>query len=692
MNVDVFLRQYGLALNPQQQKAVECTEGQTLLLAVPGSGKTTVIVARLGYLIFGCGVKPAQILTLSYNVSAVADLKQRFAAQFEFAAEQAPEFRTINGFCAQVLLAYCRMTGGTPFRLMDTEGESTRLLRQTFRELTDTFPSDLQLRELQRALSYARNRILKESEITELRTDTVEVSALLQAYTAKKTKLHVMDYDDQLEFAYRALKKYPELLARYRRQFRYIQVDEAQDASLLQHEIIRLLVDKNTSLLMVGDEDQSIYGFRAAYPDALFSFRTYYPNGELLTLEQNYRSTGAIVNAANRLIRFNRNRHEKHMFTERVQGEAVQRILLRSRAAQYKWLADLAAGCRTQTAVLFRNNDSALPLIDLLTARGIPFFCREHDALYLSQPIIFALCDGLRFALNPCDEDLFRSLYYKFGLPISRAMMEDTVALHRSAPHTPLLLLLADHALAPDAVCARIRTLQRHLARAARMNTYDALQLLRSDTALGGDNERHVIDPLRFDALMALAAQNPEPKRFLNRLDELHAIITQGCGTPNALFVLSTIHSAKGLEYDRVILMDVWDGILPSADRDERGRITAAERLEEERRLFYVGVTRARDRLALLEYGAKADDLRAPRFLRELFGLVEPSVSEIVPKPVDVPYPPNTRVRHRLFGCGTVLDCNRTVVTVLFDTPRCERRLDLAICRKDGLLTISDSN
>ena len=263
---------------------------------------------------------------------AQQDLRQRFAAQFG-AAVPAPEFRTVHGFCAVVLAEYARLTGKTLFQLMDKPGENARLLSQIALETLHMRPSDLQLRELQRKLSAQRNRMDDNG--------SAGLHDFLRVYTERKIALRAMDYDDLLEYAFRALTAHPSLLAAYRRRFLYVQVDEAQDLSPLQHKIIDCIAQTG-SLMMVGDEDQSIYGFRAANPDALFSFSTQYPDAKVMTLTQNYRSTPEIVRAANGLIARNAARHPKQMCTARPGGPAPQRVCVRSRIAQYALLESMA--------------------------------------------------------------------------------------------------------------------------------------------------------------------------------------------------------------------------------------------------------------------------------------------------------------------------------------------------------------
>ncbi len=617
MELSDFLAQHQLSLNAQQRQAAARTTGQTLLLAVPGSGKTTVIITRLGYLIFGCGVAPDTVLTMSYNVSAVEDLKSRFAARFGAQSDdKQPEFRTIHGFCAKVLEAYSRMTGRPVFRLMDDEGESTALIRQVFRELTGIMPDTTELSEILTRLSILRNEDPDDPHAPPQIVEGLDLQFLWKAYQKEKIRRRVMDYDDQLFYAYRTLQMHPRLRACFQQKYRHIQVDEAQDVSRLQHCIIRLLAENAQSLLLVGDEDQSIYAFRAAHPQALFEFRDTYPDGAVLTIEQNYRSTGAIIAGALRLIRHNHDRYDKRMFSTHPHGDRIRRVRLPSRRAQYRWLVQEVTAANMQTAILFRNNDTALLLMDLLAASGIPFFCRARDDTYLAHPNIISLCDGLRLARSPHDIDLLKRLLVRLEIKVPDAELADALQTHRPDGPAPLELLIRAEAGIPD-MRPKIAQLHRALSRASRMNTRDALMHLRLHTRLGlGAHHLH-LQVTRFDTLMLLAERYPVPEDFFRAMARLRQMAADGHGSPDDRVVLSTIHSAKGLEFDRVILADLVDDVLPT--RLKGFLISEEDRhrhREEERRLCYVGVTRARRQLTVLTYRG----LRS-RFVRELMGI-----------------------------------------------------------------------
>ena len=295
MTYPEFKAKYGLHPDPQQEAAILSDVGATLLLAVPGSGKTTTLVTRLGYLIHCRGVDPRQLLTVTYTVAAAGDMKRRFISLFGEEHAEALSFRTINGLCQSIVSRYARLRGVEPFALWSNEGELNALVRWLMQANGAEWPGEQEVKEVRGQITCCKNGMLRDEEIRAVRMDGVDFPAVYFGYRSYLEEHRRMDYDDQLVFAWRDLRRYPELLAWYQRRFPYLSVDEAQDTSRIQHAILNLLAAGSRSLFLVGDEDQSIYGFRAAWPQALLDFQKLYPEGRVLLMETNYRSAGSIV-------------------------------------------------------------------------------------------------------------------------------------------------------------------------------------------------------------------------------------------------------------------------------------------------------------------------------------------------------------------------------------------------------------
>ena len=276
-------------LNAQQSEAVKTVEGPVLLLAVPGSGKTTVLVLRLGYMILNCGIAPENILTVTYTVAATQDMAKRFAGYFGGELAARLEFRTINGICAKIIAYYSRAIGKKPFELV------TGILTQIYQQVEQNWPTEADLRNVRTLITYIKNQMLTEKEIKALSKQKgsplraadcdINIAAIYERYNRWLREQHLMDYDDQMVYALTILRKVPQVLEHFQEQYRYICVDEAQDTSRIQHTIIALLASKFDNLFMVGDEDQSIYGFRAACPEALINFEKEHSGAKVLLME-----------------------------------------------------------------------------------------------------------------------------------------------------------------------------------------------------------------------------------------------------------------------------------------------------------------------------------------------------------------------------------------------------------------------
>ena len=320
-----FYNQFSIQLNEQQQSAVQSVNGPVLLLAVPGSGKTTVLVTRLGYMIFCRGIAPEKILTVTYTVAATKDMSERFASRFGQELADRLEFRTINGICARVIQYYGRKTARTAFSLLTDEKRISAILSAIYQKTERVYPTQGDLKNVRTLITYIKNRMLNEKEIEALdETAEIQISEIYKEYCKHLRENQLMDYDDQMVYAYNMLRKIPWLLEYFQDQYPYICVDEAQDTSKIQHAIIALLATESGNLFMVGDEDQSIYGFRAAYPEALLSFEKNHKGAKVLLMEENFRSNAKIVEAADKFIQKNTLRHEKHMKPAREAGTDIR--------------------------------------------------------------------------------------------------------------------------------------------------------------------------------------------------------------------------------------------------------------------------------------------------------------------------------------------------------------------------------
>ncbi len=563
MTYEEFCSKYQIQLNQQQAEAVQSVQGPVLLLAVPGSGKTTVLVTRLGYMICCAGIAPENILTLTYTVAATRDMEARFCSFFGDELGRKLEFRTINGVCARVIQYYGRLIGKNSFKLVTDEKSTAGMLSAIYQKVEGGFASASDIKNIRTLITYIKNRMLTGEEIRQLDEETdIKISEIYDAYCTEMRDRGLMDYDDQMTYAYTILRKNQETLRCFQEQYPYICVDEAQDTSRIQHEIIRLLAGKREQLFMVGDEDQSIYGFRAAYPEALLTFEKEHPGARVLLMEENFRSNAKIVEAADRFIQKNVLRHEKHMRAWRPAGADIRQIDLKGRGAQYKYLLKVAEDCRKQTAVLYRDNESVLPLVDLLERRGIPYRIRNAELAFFTHRVVLDIRNIILFAENPKDTDLFAQIYYKLSTYISK---ENAVRICDISKGKDIEVFEAVRFCGdvPQKVRENCRTIRAGLKNLLREPAETAVNLIVRELGYGDYLERAGVGDGKLYVLRAIARNEESPRRLLERLAELQEIIREKPGNPDCQFILSTIHASKGLEYDTVYLMDVIDGIFP---------------------------------------------------------------------------------------------------------------------------------
>lgn len=605
-----FERKFPQKLNEQQKEAVQSVEGPVLLLAVPGSGKTTVLVTRLGYMIYAKGIAPEKILTVTYTVAATEDMAARFASMFGTDMADRLTFKTINGICAGIIHTYGRKTGRTPFALLNDEKVIADTLAKIYQKTERMYATESDLQTVRTLITYIKNSMLTEAEIRELdKTADMKISAIYKEYNTWLREQKLMDYDDQMVYSYTMLQRFPELLRLYQDKFPYMCVDEAQDTSKIQHAIIALLSSRTENLFMVGDEDQSIYGFRAAYPEALLSFEKNHPGAKVLLMEENFRSGAGIVKAADTFIQKNTLRHKKHMRATKDGEEVVKEIAVKTRDDQYRYLAAVAekcaaAGAAHTVAVLYRDHECALPLIDLLERKEIPYRMRNAEISFFTHRTVLDVLNIMKLAMHPKDAEIFLQVYYKINTYIRK---EDALQIARICETQDISVWNAAvryHGLS-DYTMSSVQNTRMHMQQLLTERGDKAVKRILYYMGYQEYLERCGLKADKIEILQILGSREDSMAGLLQRLRELQDILTRKETDYSCNFILSTIHASKGLEYDTVYLMDVTDGILPvqmlknpeKASREER------ETYEEERRLFYVGATRAKSELYVFTTG-----------------------------------------------------------------------------------------
>lgn len=604
MTLEQFKEQFNIKLNNQQLKAVQSVQNPTLLLAVPGSGKTTVLVTRLGYMIYCLGIEPESILTITYTVAATNYMRQRFETMFGEQLAARLEFRTINGICSKIINYYGNCIGRKAFDLITEEGFKSKILSLIYQKELNEYPSENDLQTVITLITCIKNMMLSNEEIESLgKKENLPLAEIYKAYCGELRRQSLMDYDDQMVYAYTMLKTTPQVLEYFQNMYQYICVDEAQDTSKIQHKIIEILAMKNKKLFMVGDEDQSIYGFRAAYPEALLSFESTYPEGKILLMEENFRSDGAIVTAADRFIQKNKLRHKKNMKASRDMAKDIRLIEVKTRKSQYSYLTKVAENCNVDTAVLYRDNESIIPVVDMLERSGIDYKIKNADLTFFNHKIVTDIKNIIRFAENPKDTEIFMQIYFKIGTYLSKMGAIEACRISEEKG-IPVIDSALRYGRIPKGTEKSLKAMKTHIESILEESAYKAVYRIVNFMGYSAYLERAKIKDGKISILQALAANEKTPEDFLNRLDELAMIIKNKKNNYDCKFTLSTIHSSKGLEYDTVYIMDVKDGVFPEKVVANRKKATDEEikTYEEERRLYYVAVTRAKNQLCIFDF------------------------------------------------------------------------------------------
>ena len=659
MEFKEFIDKYNVKLNDQQLEAVTSVNGPVLLLAVPGSGKTTTLIARLGYMIYCEEIKPENILTVTYTVAATKDMTARFAKVFGTEMAERMEFRTINGICSKIMYQYGKKIGKKPFELLTDERIISNVLVQIWNRYSTEYPTETDIKALRTAITYIKNMMLDDNGIkdVEWEYDSIPLLNAYHDYCSVMKNSERIDYDDQMVYAYKILKNDSDMLAYYSDLYQYICVDESQDTSKIQHAIISLIASKNENLFMVGDEDQSIYGFRAAYPQALLDFEKDHPGAKVLLMEQNYRSNEAIVEAADRFIQKNTLRHKKNIKATMPRESDVEIVQVPYRREQFEYLKKVAKDCCRQTAVLYRENDSSIPLIDLLERENIPYNMKGADYTFFTNRVIVDMENIMRFALNPRDTDLFMQIYYKIGLYLNKNAAEYLCANSRTTGGT-ILSGINNLSMLKENVKRNCQKADRLFKIIRNTDAVAAITLICTSLNYSSYLDKNKIDDSKLFILTTLAKKEKNVEGLLKRVSDLNDIIRNKVNDGDAKFILSTIHSSKGLEYDDVYMIDVADEIFPkvvtkatSADEKELAQY------EEERRMFYVGVTRAKHNLYIFDFK------QASSFRKDLFPRKNASARKSTKhQPSDITYgefssklTKGARIRHLTNGSGVVI-------------------------------------
>ena len=607
-------------LNEPQREAVYHTDGPLLILAGAGSGKTRVLTHRIAYLIGERGVNPWNILAITFTNKAAEEMRQRVDNLVGFGAESV-WVSTFHSACVRILRRFIDRLGyENHFTIYDTDDQKT-LIKEVCRKV-DVDTKVFKERSLLSAISSAKNEMILPDEF-ELNAGgdfaKMKIAKVYREYETQMRANNALDFDDLLVKTVQLLQTQPDVLESYQERFRYIMVDEYQDTNTVQFQLVSLLAGKYKNLCVVGDDDQSIYKFRGANIRNILDFEHEFPDAKVIKLEQNYRSTGNILNAANSVIANNRGRKEKSLWTENGEGELIRLRQFDTAFDEADFIGEdiknavRQGGSYNDSAVLYRTNAQSRLLEEKFIAMNIPYKIVGGVNFYARREIKDLLA-YLKTIDNGRDDVAVRRIINvpKRGIGlttinrIQESATERGIGFYEALLAPELIAGVGRSATKLDSFAALIEYFK---TLAEEMNITDLLQEVIEKTGYiesleNEDKEEAKTRKENIDELISKAAtyeescQDKDEKATLSGFLEEVALVADidSLDEDQEYVVLMTLHSAKGLEFPRVYLAGMEDGLFPGYMSINAGD---REELEEERRLCYVGITRAEQELTL---------------------------------------------------------------------------------------------
>lgn len=629
----ILLEKYNFSMKPQQRESVLAVDGPAMLLAVPGSGKTTTIALRCANMILCCGVAPESILTVSYSHSCACDLKSRYLSIFGETVPAGLRFATIYSFCSLVLREYSILTQSGPPKLI--EGIKRRLIRSLYAQQNDgEYISDQRLDELIIALGFVKNRMQTGDQL-ELGYNSIRnFNRINVAYQAYMDANCCMDLDEMQRKALQALEQSPDLLEKFRKQYRYINVDEAQEMSKLQHAIIKLLAEPHNNLFITGDMDQCLYSSKIASPEYLSDFTRVYPKAGVYTMERNYRSTHAIVDVACRLIRHNNHRGMVAMNTGSEIGMPVEETRIADNSMLGNHIVSQLESDPdfNDSAVLYRDGTSAIEILDALDREGIPCSLREQKLPFFNSWVVQDILAYMALGNDPADCKALAQIYRKLNVTISKESYNHAAALIEKGLSADALEALANSPEISAKASLIVKKLRENIVNLPGMSpgsavTYILEKLKYSEYLKKADNEgAHQENPMQIaDSLCMIATRTSSYAELLERIAKLSSIVEIARKNPEEKAVtLSTVHAVKGMEFKNIFIVDLCEGRFPSLKAITEYNEGKKEYMEEERRLLYVAITRASKRVELVYTNRiNGERVKPSRFIREMLPVTQ---------------------------------------------------------------------
>ena len=671
-------------LNNNQLSAVKHIDGPCMVLAGPGSGKTRVITYRIANMVINENIKPTSILAISFTKASSIEMKNRALSLSNDYRMNKVNYGTFHSIFFKILRYFEK------YNLESILDEKTKrmVLKQILKKLeVENGEDDEVIGQVINEISYVKNELMDKIDFKSELLSNDEFIQVYNLYEEHKEQLNKIDFDDMLIKTYNLLKYNKSALDMVRNVYKYILVDEFQDINRVQFEVLKLISHPNNNIFVVGDEDQSIYGFRGARPDFLLQFEKYFNNTTKILLDINYRSKSEIIDIANRLIEKNKNRYDKVIKCDQGNGAKVSYISPDDSEEEAVYIArDILEEIKkdyveyTDFAVIYRTNIQSRALVDVFMDMRIPFVVKDAVVTIYDHWAAQDVLAYLRIGLNPkANKDWIRIINKPF-----RYISRDSINMIKDEDDF-ISALVNKCDLKPNQI-KTINDLDIDLSYLKTLNPKNAISYIRSSL----DYDRYILDycsnrKIKANGLVEIlnelessATNFKTIEEYLNHIERVKSELIdnkQNKNTDGVIF--TTMHSAKGLEFKNVYIIGANEGTIPhEKSYDLENEEKKAEQIEEERRLMYVAITRAEENLYISspinKYGKKVSK---SRFIDDIKAPTKEEMDNITI---------GDKIYHKKFKEGTVIQKDKNLIKAKFNDG--ERTFDYKLCLTKNMI------
>lgn len=680
-----------IILTQEQKQAVFLTNGASAVVAVPGSGKTLTLCVKTANLILNHNIEARRILVMTFSKASANDMENKFKKLFGHLIPGKVKFATIHSFAYSVLRDYSRENGFT-YTLIEAANNTVNkysILKNLYQKYNSQIINKEKLEEVCSYISYIKNIMIEMHDLNKY-SDEFPVNnfdSIYREYEDIKETNNLIDYDDMMVKCYEIIKTNKNILHKYSEFFNYYLLDEAQDTSLIQHEIVKLLVAPSYNISLFFDDDQAIYSWRGVDVNQVLDFKkTYKSDGIVLFMQQNFRSTQNIVEAANEFIKLNKSRYTKNIYTSNDQGIPIKFYSARNEFDQMDIVIDEINKFNQykETAVLFRNNLSVIPLAQKLAENDIPFYLSDCADTFFRHWISTDILNIMKFSSDMRDIEAFSTFYYKIKSFISK---KDILSIKLQKNQTIFQSLIKNQGYPVS-----LLDFQKRFEVLSKLSAVDGIKFIENelnyseylksyskDFKYSMDNIDTMLSTLKITAQNVVNISEFKSKLILL---QKKMISSKKNANTNAVS-LRTLHSSKGLEYGKTILIDLIQNVIPDTRSIKKAKNGDHREMEEATRLFYVGITRAKESLVLIYPKSKNSVKLEP----SVFYTRLKSIVNFYTNKTNIKLVKGLPINHKSLGVGLVLNVEEDVVTIEF-TPGIVKKFSIRICMENDILTL----